>query len=176
MEDDGLRFFEANPENYEVCKELIARNSPKLENCELIGKGCGAETNVMRIARTSSNNTGMDRLVSIDTDNNSGQDVEVVLLDDELKNLDRIDLIKIDTEGFEFEVLKGASAILEKYKPKLFVELDASNLERYATNVEQILEYLKPFGYSFLNIQSDKYFKSESELGSDFHFDCYCEV
>ena len=168
--------FEANPDSYALCKQLLCQNHNWLKNCELIGKGCGSEPGIMQMARTSSNNTGMDRLVAVNSEESLGKDVEVVRLDDELASLDRIDLIKIDTEGFEFEVLKGASSILEKFKPKLFVELDSHNLERYSANVQMIIDFLKPFGYTFLNVQSSIYFKAESELGSDFHFDCFCEV
>jgi len=168
--------FEANPDNYEVCLDLVLRNKSSIENCTLIGKGCGSEPGVMRMARTSSNNTGMDRLVSVKDEENLGKDVEVVPLDQELLNLEKIELIKIDTEGFEFEVLMGATAILEKFKPKLFIEFDRNNLQRYNASVQQIIDYLKPFGYSFFNVQSGEYFSSELELGPEFHFDCYCEI
>ena len=35
----------------------------------------------------------------------------------------KIDLIKIDTEGFEYEVLKGATKILDQHKPK-FIQIE----------------------------------------------------
>ena len=48
--------------------------------------------------------------------------IEVITLDSALlyKKLDLIDLIKIDTEGFEYEVLKGSKEILKKTKLVLF--------------------------------------------------------
>jgi len=168
--------FEANPDSYLKSRSLIAKNSERLNNCVLIGKACGSTYSTMQIARTAKNNTGMDRLVSIDSTEGLGNNVEVVRLDRELENLESIDLIKIDTEGFELEVLKGAKEILEKFKPKLFVELDKQNLDRYNANFEQVIEFLKPFGYSFYNVQSSMYFNSEVELGENFHFDCYCEI
>jgi len=53
--------------------------------------------------------------------NNSVDSIEVVTLDSFFENLNEIhiDFIKIDTEGFEWEVLEGAKNILEKYKPKI---------------------------------------------------------
>jgi FkbM family methyltransferase len=53
--------------------------------------------------------------------NNSIDFIEVVTLDSFFENFDEleIDFIKIDTEGFEWEVLQGAKNILEKYKPKI---------------------------------------------------------
>ena len=40
----------------------------------------------------------------------------IVRINKKLKN--KIDLIKIDTEGYEYEVLKGAKKTIEKFKPK----------------------------------------------------------
>ena len=38
-------------------------------------------------------------------------------------NGQQIDFIKIDTEGFEYEVLKGAEKIIKKHKPK-FIQME----------------------------------------------------
>lgn len=46
--------------------------------------------------------------------------------------LQRVDFIKIDVEGLEFNVLRGAEKIIEKYHPIIFCEIyqgKASNLE-----------------------------------------------
>jgi FkbM family methyltransferase len=54
-------------------------------------------------------------------DNSSVESIEVITLDTFFENFNdlNIDFIKIDTEGFEWEVLQGAKNILEKYKPKI---------------------------------------------------------
>ena len=38
------------------------------------------------------------------------------------RGLNRIDLVKIDVEGFEHEVLRGARDTLARFRPKLIVE------------------------------------------------------
>lgn len=43
-----------------------------------------------------------------------------------------VDLIKIDVEGNEMEVLAGAEALVARCRPKLMVEVDACNAERFA--------------------------------------------
>jgi FkbM family methyltransferase len=51
------------------------------------------------------------------------QQVEVSTLDMVLSAERRVDFIKIDTDGFDFEVLKGAEGTLMKQQPLLFFEL-----------------------------------------------------
>lgn len=49
-------------------------------------------------------------------------DVKAVTLDSDLRG-QAPDLVKIDTEGAEVEVLEGAMGTIEKFKPKLMIEV-----------------------------------------------------
>ena len=70
--------------------------------------------------------------------------VNIIALDDdpELQQAATIDLIKIDAEGFEPRVLKGAWNLISKHKPRLFIEADAEPV------VTQVLDMLKALDYS----------------------------
>ena len=66
------------------------------------------------------------------------ESVEIKTLDDyELSP----DLIKIDTQNYELEVLKGARNTLEKHKPVLIIEVGKGK------PLQDIQEYLNQFGY-----------------------------
>lgn len=57
--------------------------------------------------------------------------VEAITLDEfvERNNVSRMDFpFKIDVEGFELNVLKGAVNSCMKFKPVLFIELNSLNL------------------------------------------------
>lgn len=65
--------------------------------------------------------------------------IEINTLDDMLFNkVDRVDLIKIDVEGMEIDVLKGANKILGNYKPIIYIEAgtdeEFSNVSNYLSN------------------------------------------
>ena len=62
----------------------------------------------------------------------------------ELVGPDKIDYIKVDTEGAELEVLKGGIQTVKKYKPKLLLELHLFKNERIGA---ELMEFLKPLGY-----------------------------
>lgn len=70
----------------------------------------------------------------------AGSDVEQRRLDDIVSDKE-ISVIKIDVEGYELEVLKGASRVLREQKPELFLE--AATIRR-----RRILDdFLRGFGY-----------------------------
>ncbi len=50
--------------------------------------------------------------------NEEKTEVDMVSLDSYLENYDSVDFIKIDTEGFEIEVLKGAATTIERHRPR----------------------------------------------------------
>ena len=52
----------------------------------------------------------------------SSVESKVVALDDYLKRIKNLDLVKIDVEGGEIDVLIGMNKILEKFKPIIFIE------------------------------------------------------
>jgi len=51
-------------------------------------------------------------------------------------NISKIDLIKIDTEGFEYEILEGAGETISKFKPKMIVDVHSEELR------EKIIRFL----------------------------------
>ena len=79
----------------------------------------------------------------------SGLPVTAVTLDDLVPDKSRLKpaLVKIDVQGAEMMVLKGATGILKDAGPALFIELHEEGLNRFGTSVSAILDYLSPYGY-----------------------------
>lgn len=70
-------------------------------------------------------------------------EVAVVRLDDALDGR-RIALIKIDCEGYEWQVLSGARALIETQQPLLFVELHPKLIGRYGHSLAEVCDLLRP--------------------------------
>lgn len=68
--------------------------------------------------------------------------VEVKKLDDFLPESTPIDLIKIDVEGAEFHVLKGAIEILKKSKPIIIFECGLGASDYYDTEPSDLYSYI----------------------------------
>jgi FkbM family methyltransferase len=87
-------------------------------------------------------------MASLDSGIASGAKHEAIELRtlDEEQGLDAPDLIKIDVEGFELEVLKGAVRTLER-RPDLFLEMHGADPGDKRRRVLAITQYLWAAGY-----------------------------
>jgi FkbM family methyltransferase len=86
--------------------------------------------------------------------------VQVLSLDDlrEQEHISKIDLIKIDTEGYEMSILKGAKKILSsEKKPILIVEINEENIKPLGLNQSDVINYIVSFGYKSSPITNDDY-------------------
>jgi len=72
--------------------------------------------------------------------------VELRTLDQE-QGLNAPDLIKVDVEGFELEVLKGAGRALGS-RPDLFLEMHGSDADDKRRRVQAIVDHIWPLGYT----------------------------
>jgi FkbM family methyltransferase len=64
------------------------------------------------------------------------------------KNLPKVDFIKIDAEGVEYDVLVGARKTLEKYKPKMTLGLHPTPIKQKGDSLEAIYDLLAGYNYN----------------------------
>lgn len=83
--------------------------------------------------------------------------VQVEKLDDLVPSDLKIDLIKIDVEGAEYEVLQGAMHVLRKNKPLVLFECGLGGADVYGTTPEQVCDLFSECG---LAISTIEYFNS----------------
>ncbi|MGI6589563.1 MAG: FkbM family methyltransferase [Candidatus Iainarchaeum sp.] len=83
--------------------------------------------------------------------NESGKTIKITTLDNLTKKHIKFktsDLIKIDTDGFEQTILKGAKETLNQGRPLLFFEFTPSAMIEQGENPMDIFEYIQKFGYT----------------------------
>lgn len=77
-----------------------------------------------------------------------GDDIEMRVLDD-IVGARKVSLVKIDVEGFETSVLKGAGTVLQRDQPELFIEATAIAEKRAVDAI------LRPYGYTAVNVYNN---------------------
>ncbi len=70
-------------------------------------------------------------------------------------HIEQIDLIKIDVEGFEFNVLKGLENMLKNQKiSHLFIEIVERHLNKAGTSAKEVIDILKRNNYNGYSIKT----------------------
>ncbi|UTW63361.1 FkbM family methyltransferase [bacterium SCSIO 12741] len=94
----------------------------------------------------------------------SAEGVGAISLDDfaQAQSIDRVDLIKIDTDGYEWEVLKGFEQGLQKYRPAVVFECGLYLLKERGQRFEQFETFFKGLNYDLFEAKSGKSISSNS--------------
>ncbi|MDX1653031.1 MAG: FkbM family methyltransferase [Brumimicrobium sp.] len=165
-----IHAFEPDPTNY---KRLTANlNLNTFNNIRKNQVGLGHETGTFKIANIDSGNQGMNRIIQGKPTNLNTHEINVITLDSyALENrLEKIDLIKIDVEGFEYNVLKGSTAVINNFHPTFFIELDDDNLLEQGSSARKLIQFLVEKNYRIFHAENHK----EVSVETDFqhcHFD-----
>ena len=93
---------------------------------------------------TFAGNTGKTTL------SNEPGTIPIMRLDDwfQASGLNRVDAIKIDVEGVEARVLRGAAATLRQFRPVLLMEVNPAALARQSSTVAELAHELDLAGYT----------------------------
>lgn len=165
--------FEPDKLNYERCCENLSMNS--FTNIQLNNVGLGAEAGQYFIKIDTPSNRGGNKISKEFIENNT-QVVNIVTLDQYAidKKLTKIDLIKIDVEGYELHVLKGAVEIIKKAKPIFFIELDDNNLSEQGHSAKELIHFLSEYQYTIRNSETDQIITEQTDF-TNCHYDVICK-
>jgi FkbM family methyltransferase len=91
-------------------------------------------------------------------------DVTEVTLDDDLADESHIAAIKVDCEGYEYQVLLGARRILAEQRPHIFLELHPQFIRTFGSSGKDVIELLRAASYD-LECWSFKTGRPRTRLG-----------
>ncbi len=133
--------FEPHPTIFKSFKKAIALNNLEAiitANNVAVGKEEGSVS--ISLASTTSN-TKKGEVTDVQLKETTT--VPMICLDHYFKEMDRLDLIKIDVDGIELQILQGASSILDKLRPIVVVEMNGD---------KAICNYLQQKRYTLLDM------------------------
>ena len=66
------------------------------------------------------------------------------------------ELIKIDVEGAEINVLKGAKSVLREYHPEIIISVHPKHLEILGHSVDELAKEIRGIGYQIYNVDGSQ--------------------
>lgn len=130
--------FEPMQEHIDCWKlNMAEKNNVELHNCAL-----GADHGKVYIGTRTQGSSGDTGIVQLGLAENL---VEIMPLD--ALNLQNVGFIKIDCEGYEANVLKGAEETIERCKPVIVVEQKGNMSEQYGIEPLEAVRWLMAMGY-----------------------------
>ena len=128
--------FEPMPDTRERLQENVERNG--LDNVTVVDVALSDRDGTTRIAVGEVGNTGSAKLVDA-----GGIEVECRRLDSVVH--ERVDVLKLDVEGYEAEVLAGAERTIATSRPAVLFEV----------NDDRAAELLRTLGYGLYSLGED---------------------
>lgn len=164
--DAKIFSFEPYPVNVTRLKKNLGLNNTK---AEIVEKALGNEPGTINFAVPANDSIADTSSAEIDFSKSTYDgkikwktiEVEQTTLDTFVtkNNLDRVDLMKIDVEGYEEAVFKGASGFFNKYKPVIQCEILLD--ERRKSFFEN---FLRENGYTAYLILNDGLLRSDQVM------------
>jgi FkbM family methyltransferase len=169
MAQKAKRVYAIEPEggNFEILKKNVTAN--KLKNVVLIKAAAGEKKGEMRLIKDKEN-FGNHRLKSLSAkaaspieEREKLEKVSVIRLDDIFEK-ERVDLIKIDVQGWESAVIEGAKNIIKRDSPTLFLEYWPEGMKESKLDGGKMLTFLKTVYKKIWQI--DDYLHVYKEIGN----------
>lgn len=128
--------FEPNPHNY----YLLMNNTHDMNNVHTMHCAVGASNGVIKCIDYNPETPGNFGSVQVGVENAT---LPVPLVTIDSLELEKPDLIKIDVEGSEYDVFKGAIKTIKEHKPILFYEAHETK------QLREIYELIESLDYKF---------------------------
>lgn len=150
--------FEPSKREYNILKENVRLN--KLKNIKFFQKAVSINNKQVQLNVAASPFDGHNTLggfSSKQTRKEREEKVESISLDKFAKNfhLRHLDLLKIDTEGSEYLILKGGKKLLSNFKPILIIELSDVTLNKQNHTSKEVIRLLESLNYQLLDFNAE---------------------
>ncbi|MBX3241466.1 MAG: FkbM family methyltransferase [Chitinophagaceae bacterium] len=139
--------FEPVKNMFERTNRNIALN--RLDNVTTYHLALGNTSGKEKIYVSANDNTGMSGLAKAGNFSGQIEEVSITTLDEWIQEnrIEKIDILKIDVEGFDYKVLSGFEKNIERFKPIVIIEVIAAQLFRFGSTPADIYNFLESRGY-----------------------------
>lgn len=145
--DGRVIAIEPVAENLDLLQQSVALNQACTQNVTIIAAAAGADDGTIRI-HLDDGNSGTH---SVGGNGERWQDVPMRPISDIVhdEQLEFLDVMKIDVEGFEPQVLEGAREALRRFTPTLLCEFDSAMIKNAGGSPTNFAAQLFAYGDVF---------------------------
>lgn len=129
--------IEADPMNYAYLEDNIAESG--VNNIKMYNIAIGEKEQEVNVIQHATN-CGKSYVVP-------GSEMKMTTLDILCADIPNIDLIKIDTEGYELPILLGAENVITTHRPMIILENNGLAVKRYGIAITEIAKHMYTLGY-----------------------------
>ena len=150
--------IEPSPKAFACLEAMISANG--FDNCHPIRTAVGAERGVAHLEETDT------LALSALSRTGRGMPVDLRTLDDIAAEIgiERLDLLKIDVEGFELDVLRGGLATTRRHNPCVYLELNSLTLSVSGMISPRLLtDFILAEWGAFYALRNRTVFKADTE-------------
>lgn len=144
--------FEPTPTTYALLQKTVVINHEE-QVIETIQKAVGKENGKITFFITDTKADNANSLVNYrDVSSAHGIDVEVTSVDDFVKekNINKLDFIKIDVEGVEYDTLLGTANTLKTLKPVCIVSIHPKAIAAKGDKLQDIYDFIVGCNYRIM--------------------------
>jgi FkbM family methyltransferase len=143
---------EPNPETLKVLRANVEANRDTMVTVYPVA--CSESDGFLDLFAAARANTGASSLAKANAMHFgsvvNSYHVPTRRLDDLVRDsgVTRVDFVKIDVEGAELLVLKGAGATLDRFHPVLTIEMEPKQLKSMGATTDEVKKLLRDHGYT----------------------------
>jgi FkbM family methyltransferase len=142
--------FEPSPDNF----GRLRAATDKLSNVRVSQAAVGERSGKTKLYISDKLNVD-HRTYNADEDSRHTVPTEMIALDDYFKPGERVDLIKIDIQGYELHALRGAKRVLmDNLEIKLLLELWPHGLQQAGASCEELVQMLRDLSMELMLVSA----------------------
>lgn len=142
--------FECNPEARVLFNKNIKLNG--LDNITIRAEALSNKTGDASFHVPSFTGSGGGSLRNLHPEEGEPKQFQVSLMPLDSLQLEKIDLMKIDVEGAELDVIKGALSSITRSHPTIFMELLRKWMKPFDSSPREVSELLAELGYLIFEV------------------------
>jgi FkbM family methyltransferase len=134
--------------NQQLCGNMILNN---IYNASIIQTALGSEPGETTMSPVAYENGWVN--IGDTSVGDGGEAVDVRTLDE--LQIQSLNFIKMDVQGYELFALQGGKKLIKQTLPDIFIEIEEHQLAKFNVTKDQLVNYIKSFGYRMFRIDNE---------------------